>query len=333
MIEKLLLLTLFDSLYPCWTEEMLVKEGVDIPAVASLVEEGLVVLEDGVYSLSESGRKEFGRIALENFIEEKPGRAPRDRARSAKSGALLKLLDGAHQQRWGIKQYYTSPELAIFPAVLSDGELFRVEGDSLTWPYMESEAYRRMTERFIPSGLRGRNQRMAAEAEAGAGWLEENRQLTGCFIPDILYVCRYDYLQYEDFKGHPNDPMRLVNTDRFVFVHDSSSEAEELRDISAFRRWITLQRLVLLPDFFDIDTQEQDSICQLLFVSEREEEAAARAARLSRFGAALTAGAEPFEIWTMSVEALAAVTEKRELIWELLPDIAHPVRRMAASAG
>ena len=44
----------------------------------------------------------------------------------------------------------------------------------------------------------------------------------------------------------------------------------------------------------------------------------------------MTEGAEPFEIWTLSEEALFAVKDRRELIWELLPHVAHPVRRMEA---
>ena len=49
MIDNMMLITLFDSLYPCWTREMLVKEGVDMAALERLVEEGLIVPEDGVY--------------------------------------------------------------------------------------------------------------------------------------------------------------------------------------------------------------------------------------------------------------------------------------------
>ncbi|MFR5880241.1 MAG: hypothetical protein ACLUEQ_05240 [Cloacibacillus evryensis] len=102
MIDNMMLITLFDSLYPCWTREMLVKEGVDMAALERLVEEGLIVPEDGVYSLSETGVAEFRRIALENLIEEKPGEAPADRVRSARAGGFLKLLNAAHLQRWGI---------------------------------------------------------------------------------------------------------------------------------------------------------------------------------------------------------------------------------------
>ncbi len=332
MIDNMMLITLFDSLYPCWTEEMLAREGVDLSALDRLVKDGLIRQEAGVYSLSEAGVAEFKRLALENFIEEKPGEAPRDRARSARAGNFLKRLNAAHLQRWGIKQYYALPALEIFPRT-ADEELFRLAGSELTWPYMEGKEEREMEEKFPLSGLRGRKERMAAAVERSAQWLEEKRALVDTFTPDILYVCRYDYLQYENFKGHPNDPLRLINTDRFLFSFDSGDEAEELREIGRFRRWVTFQRLVMMPDFFDIDTQEQDSICQLLLVSESEQLAAARCERLARFGTALTAGAEPFEIWTLSEEALAAVKDKREIIWELLPDIAHPVRPMSAGAG
>ena len=41
----------------------------------------------------------------------------------------------------------------------------------------------------------------------------------------------------------------------------------------------------------------------------------------------LVENANPCEIWTISMEALENVGEKRELIWELLPDIAHPAQR------
>lgn len=332
MIDNMMLITLFDSLYPCWTEEMLAREGVDLSALDRLVKEGLIRQEAGVYSLSDAGVAEFKHLALENFIEEKPGEAPRDRARSARAGNFLKRLNAAHLQRWGIKQYYASPVLEIFPRT-ADEELFRLAGSELTWPYMEGKEEREMEEKFSLSGLRGRKERMAAAVERSAQWLEEKRALVDTFTPDILYVCRYDYLQYENFKGHPNDPLRLINTDRFLFSFDSGDEAEELREIGRFRRWVTFQRLVMMPDFFDIDTQEQDSICQLLLVSDSEARAKESAARLARFGAQIASGVQPLDIWTLSEEALAAVRDKREIIWELIPDIGHSVSRTTACAS
>ena len=69
MIDNMMLITLFDSLYPCWTEEMLAREGVDLSALDRLVKEGLIRQEAGVYSLSDAGVAEFKHLALENFIE------------------------------------------------------------------------------------------------------------------------------------------------------------------------------------------------------------------------------------------------------------------------
>ena len=101
MTDNMMLITLFDTLYPCWDAEMLEAEGADMDAVARLAEEGLLERRGGVYSLSSSGAAEVRRVALENFLEEKPGKAPEDRARSARAGKLLKALDAAHSQRWG----------------------------------------------------------------------------------------------------------------------------------------------------------------------------------------------------------------------------------------
>lgn len=324
-----MLITLFDRLYPCWDKEMLEAEGADMEAVARLAGEGLLDARGGVYSLTEAGAEEFRRAALENFLDEKPGKAPADRARSVRAAKFLRKLDAAHAQRWGIKQYYTSPALEMFPKV-ADDELFRIDGDVLSWPYMEGAAETEMEEAFVPGGLRGRRERLAAACEKASAWMEANRALIDIYSPDVFYVCRYDHGCYDHFRPHPNDPMRLVNTDRFSFVFDGGSEADELREIGKFRRWVMLTRRVVLADYFDIDEQEQDSVSVLYLVSKKESEAVERAEKLARFGEALTAWAEPFEIWTLSEEALFSVKDRREVIWELLPYIARPVRRMEA---
>lgn len=327
MTDNMMLITLFDTLYPCWTEDMLAREGVDMGALEKLVEEGLVLGGDGVFSLTDEGRAEFARIAAENFIEEKPGFPPSDRIRSARAGRFLKMLDAAHLQRWGIKEYYTSPSLPIFPR--SDGrEVFRTDGEKLSWLYMDWPDERLFEKDFPPASIDGRRDKMAARGARAEAWLEENKGRLGTFVPDVFYVCRYDYIYYEDFKGHPNDPMRLVNADRFAFTFSCGDENEDLHTVGEFRRWLMLCRRALMPGYFDIDTQEQDSLCVLYLVLRTEAEATAQAELLARFGAALTENVEPFEIWTLSEEILASVKEKRELVWELLPEIAHPVRRM-----
>lgn len=57
MTDNMMLITLFDTLYPCWDAEMLEAEGADMDAVARLVDEGLLERRGGVYSLSSSGQR------------------------------------------------------------------------------------------------------------------------------------------------------------------------------------------------------------------------------------------------------------------------------------
>ena len=159
MTDNMMLITLFDTLYPCWDGQMLEAEGADMEAVAALAGEGLLDARGGIYSLTEAGAEEFRRAALENFLDEKPGRAPADRARSVRAAKFLKKLDAAHAQRWGIKQYYTRPRLDMFPKV-PDAELFSVKDGALSWPYMEGAAQREMEAEFVPGGLWGRRGRL-----------------------------------------------------------------------------------------------------------------------------------------------------------------------------
>jgi hypothetical protein len=51
------LLTLFDEENPCWTEETLALAGEDAAALPALAGDGALELKDGVYSLSEAGRR------------------------------------------------------------------------------------------------------------------------------------------------------------------------------------------------------------------------------------------------------------------------------------
>ena len=65
----------------------------------------------------------------------------------------------------------------------------------------------------------------------------------------------------------------------------------------------------------------------LVFVTESDEEAKILAESLEAFGNDLIANANPCEVWTLSFEALENLKSKRELVWELLPDIAHYAQR------
>ncbi|MEG1911413.1 MAG: hypothetical protein RR091_02880 [Cloacibacillus sp.] len=316
MDENLLLR--FDSLHPCWTVEMLRRENEDISSLEELQEAGLVAEKDGCFFLTEEGAARFAPLAKASYIEDAPGGRPEAPAKAARAAELMDLLNKKHAQRWGIKKYLNSQKLKIFPS-----------DRCVDWSYTQNEAYQKMLEEFPTVGLKSRTTERYAKKTAA--WLAANEKNMGGFTPDLLYICYYDYIHYTDFKGHPHDPLRLINADRFLFVFCEES-ASAARTASEFFRWTTLERRVMLPGYFDIDTQEQDSVCWLVFVTEKEERAAELARELAPLFTKIPQEAEPCEIWTISFEALQNVTEKRELIWELLPQTAHAAKRMTAFA-
>ncbi len=319
------IITRFDKDNPCWTSELLELAGEDIEFLPELVSNGALKFMDGIYSLTESGVKEFNRAKTELFIDGEPGYPASDAFKSVARTKLRLLLDNAHLQRWGIKDYHTNVSLPIYPK-LSREEIFSLKDGKVKWRYSESTIWKKI-EKDFPSALIDDRRIDLVNPEMLAGWLEENSCEAGSFDIDLLYLCRYDFMQYKDFAGHPNDDMRLINTDRFLFVFPGPTIEDALENVGKLHIWLNGLRRMFIPGYVDRDTQEQDSVTWLVFTFETEREAIMLAEGLENIGEQLVKNANPCEVWTLSFEALEKSNEKRELIWELLPDIAHHAQR------
>jgi len=320
-----MIMTMFSEEDPCWTAELLKLAGEDISGLDGLVSNGFLELSDGIYSLTEAGRNEYDRLKNELFLEGAPGRKPSDPARSVRRTRLRMLLDSAHLQRWGIKVCHTGHELEYYPD-LKDEELVSLDGGSLEWRYTASPLYKKINEEFSTALIETRRTDLVPP-ERLRSWCEENSAEPGRLDVDLLYLCHYDFMQYRDFGGHPNDLHKVINTDRFLFVFPNKDNEKNLATVAKFHLWLNTLRRMMIPGYVDRDTQEQDSVSWLIFTTEKEDEAVSLAGELGDFGEKLVENANPCEVWTVSMEALENVGEKRELIWELLPDIAHPAQR------
>jgi hypothetical protein len=320
-----IILTMFDEQNPCWTAELLKLAGEDASGLDELVSSGSLELSDGIYSLTERGKTDFERTRDELFLEGMPGSKPSDPIRSVKRTKLRLLLDNAHLQRWGIKVYHPGRDLIFYPD-LKEEELLSFKNGAPEWSYTDSFLYRKINEEFKPALIEGRKTDLVTP-ERLRSWCADNSMEPGRLNIDLLYLCHYDFMQYRDFGGHPNDRMKVINTDRFLFIFPEHETEKNLAAVAKFHLWLNTLRRMMIPGYVDRDTQEQDSVSWLIFTTEREDEAAAMAEELGKFGEKLVENANPCEIWAVSMEALENVKEKRELIWELLPDIAHPAQR------
>ncbi len=319
------ILTMFDEQNPCWTEELLKLAGEDTSRLDDLISSGFLELSEGIYSLTETGKTEFERLKNELFLESAPGSKPSDPHRSVKRTKLRFLLDNGHLQRWGIKVYHSGQDLIFYP-VLRKEELLSLKNGKLEWSYADSPLYIKINEEFKSAFIEERRTDLVTPKRLRS-WCSDNSMDPGILNIDLLYLCHYDFMQYRDFGGHPNDRMKVINTDRFLFVFPEHETEKNLATVAKFHLWLNTLRRMMIPGYVDRDTQEQDSVSWLIFTTEREATATALAEELGKFKEKLVENANPCEVWTLSIEALENVTVKRELIWELLPDIAHPAQR------
>lgn len=319
------IITRFDKDNPCWTEELLRSAGEDTSLLPELVERGLLRQNGDIYCLTGAGAAEFRRAAAELFLGTECGAAPQDAKRSLARSKLRILLDNAHSQRWGLKEYHTGIDLGCRPALRSD-EIFSLTGGNLSWLYQDSPIYRKIAEDFPYADVNGRDTGLVPPAKL-AEWCAEFAPAEGILPVDLLYLSRYDFMEYKDFKGHPNDPLGLINADRFLFVFPEEDAAGNIHTIGRFHLWLNFLRRMQIPGYADCDTQEQFSVSWLVFAAETEAEAARVREQLAPFGERLVRPASPCEIWTISLEALGKITEKQEVISELFYSAAVPVQR------
>ena len=318
------LLTMFDTQNPCWTKELFALAGEDASALGELEKAAFLHNNGGIYNLTEKGTEKFLEVKNELYIDELPGHVSEKPEIHAKRTKLRMLLDKTHTQRWGIKEFYTGKSFKFWPK-LEKNELLSLN-NSISWLYEDSAIYKKMNAEF-PHALIDSRRTDLVSPEKLAAWIAENCSETDTLTADLLYLSRYDFIHYTDFKGHPNDPDRIINTDRFLFFFAKDDIAEDLEVVGRFHLWLNTLRRMVIPGYVDRDTQEQDSVSWLMFVTEGEADAVRLAEELGTFNEALVKNANPFEVWTISFEALEKVTDSKEVIWELLPVTAHEVQR------
>ena len=147
------------------------------------------------------------------------------------------------------------------------------------------------------------------------------------FTPDLFLIINYDFEQYLDFKPPEQDELKLVNTDRFIFVIVNNINInEELDVINKFYKFIIEQRL-RLQGRFDLDCHDQDSATWLIFLTETQELAINLQRELKNFAFKFIELLRPAEIWTLSLESLRQCEAGRDVIWEIVPKFALPVCR------
>lgn len=322
-------LLLFDTQHPCWTLEMAKLQDITPDKMKTLCHRGLLLKEDNVWCLSPEGIEEFKRVAQESSLPLLPGYPAKNKRLEAKRSRLQMLLDKRHQQRWGLKEY-CKPFCFEVPDLTTD-ELFSIEEGVLSWKYLENNVFRSVKRDFPVTGLAARKLPLPDPKRIEC-WINKEIPIRRFMEVDVFYKSRYDFLAYAHLPQQPCDPCRMLDTDHFFCVfpplssHPSSSEL--LRILGEFHMFLTLMRHLYMPGYVDLDSLFQDGINWLIYTYDTEEEAIACRDFLAPWAESLVGPASPFEVWSLSFQALQEYGEVGETIHDLLPFVAHPIWRV-----
>lgn len=319
-------LLLFDADHPCWDGPLVELAGEDSGILQVLVEDGFLIPLERGYCLAPKGREAFRELAAENFLEALPGDVSDDLPRDLARNRLELLLDRSFLGRWGQKEMHPRARLPLFPD-LSGEALCSCEGNCWKWTYPEHPLYREFDTAF-PAYAVAAPPPPITSFEA---WKNQHDAPEGDLEADLLLIHRYDFEIYMKYPAQPNDRLNFLNTDRFFFRFiegDCRGRMREMmEEVGRLHLALLLQRRVLLPWYFDVDNEEQDSVFWWFWVTETEGEAQELVRFFGPHGPMLIDPARPFEVWALSMEALESVGERRETLWDLMEDIGHPVAR------
>ena len=321
-MERVLLL--FDESRPFWTEELIELAGEDPTAAVSLEKEGYLENLEGGFCLTARGREAFLRWAAESYLESLPGGKPDDPGLEGLKLKTALLFERGFKGFQGTKKVTLSPGLEYFPRVPMV-ETFSLTGGAIAWDLLEHPGVVKMLSSF-PRG-RDSGGESLTELEGRVDGLGLERVT---WSPHVLCLNQCDYAYYWRSRAD-TDRWGLLNTDRLFLniVRDPRSFGlgEAASDITAFSLFLLDNRHVYLPGRFDIDVHQQNSFSWWFWATRTEEEARELARRLRHAGRGLVAPAEPADAWTISLEALGAVSRKADSFYEFVDDLAIPVTR------
>ncbi|HPJ27014.1 MAG TPA: hypothetical protein PLA80_12790 [Synergistaceae bacterium] len=315
-MEEILLL--FDASHPCWSRKTLTLEGGDPETLELLKEEELLEKRGELFTLTPRGRQIYRETAATYFLPSLPGEA-KNPEREHRRTLLELLLNRSYQGRWGIKEFRPGEPMPYpFP---EEEKLWIEENRVFRWLWPEDPLLQTLKSRWPKD-------EKAAPGRVGAweAWKREQRREEGCFSLDLLFLHHYDSAHFQHLSSPPGDPQKLFHTDRFYFQLLPSPEELPQKlweDLGRFELWMTLQRHIFLPWYFDRDTTNYDAANWFFWVTEKEEDMELLFRHVRSRGEELVTPALPLQLFGLSLEALEKNPKKYEYHWDLFEKIAH----------
>ena len=306
------LLLLFTEELPCWNHEAVSVAGESPEGLEPLTESGDLARLGAGYVLTPQGLLTRERVADELYLPLTPaGRILTDESEADELlglNVMVQYMDRAFMTDWGIKEVTVRENFPIMPC-LEDGEYFAFEGGRVKALWPSHELVRRFLEAFPNWGVSARKF-PAPGAVALDLWAEKNSLRYGSLCVDFVLRARADFNHYKNYPQFESDKYKFLDADR-LFVQKVRGEPEGLLPfIGRLHIFLTEQRRIFLPGWFDIDHDQNEDWILLALVTDTEPELESLTKTLRSWGHELIDPVNPLYILGTSIERLRGQREQ-----------------------
>ena len=329
------LLLLFGQELPCWNEETIKLAGENPDGLKFLCESGDLKLIDNIYVLTEKGIKTREQAAKDLYLPITPaGEIITNESKAREMldlNIMTQLMDKAFLTDWGIKEITTRENFQIMPC-LEDDKYFIFDGEKVkaTWP--DSPEIKKFLADFPNYGVSARKL-PAPGQKALDEWARVNNLRYGNLCVDFVLRSRADFNHYKNYPQLESDKYKFLDADR-LFVQKVSGDYKNLLPfIGKLHIFLTEQRRIFLPGWFDIDHDENEDWILLAFITDTESELENLTQTLRKWGHDLIDPVNPVYIIGSSIERLRSQQEQKRTLYDWFQEETIRIMRPDAPDG
>lgn len=328
------LLLLFTESLPCWDEETVRVAGENPESLKALAEAGYIMPLSSGYVLTQKGITARKNAAQELYLPVTPARIITDESEARKLleiNRMSQYLDRAFVTDWGIKEVTTRESFPLMPC-LNDDEYFAFDGERIiaTWP--EHDTMKKFLADFPNYGVAAR--KFPAPAQSGLDdWAKRNSLQYGTFTADFVMRCRADFNHYKNYPQFESDKYKFLDSDQLFAQKVDGLPEDLLPFVGKLHIFLTLQRRIYLPGWFDIDHDENEDWHLLALVTDSESQLEALTRTLRSWGHELINPVNPLYILGTSIERLRAQKEQKRTIYDWFQEETVRIMRPDAPDG
>ncbi len=333
-------LLLFDKSLPCWDRDTMSLAGEDPDAIDILEEHEFIKKVSRAYVLTYDGITRRELIGGQMGVPTEPtGEIITDISiadERLEVNRAIQLLDHAFYTEWGLKENSICEDFPVMPNLIYN-EYFELGHKCVKAIWTEHEYVQKFFKDFPHVGVEARKY-PAPGLAAFNKWAYRNDLAFGKLNIDLVMRLHADFEHYRIYSDMdmPTDIFNFLNVDR-LFVHyvrDYEKPVDLLPFIGKFHIFLTGQKRIFLPGWFDIDQDENEDWTMLLFITEYEDDIQF----LTKFfreecGHDLIDPVNPLFLLGTSMERLRNQKEQKSTVYDWFQEEATRIMRPDAPDG